>query len=352
MATAHAGPDRSGQAGCRCSTGSTTSRSPSTSTPTPTSPGTTRTTHRPRRPALGARPATTRSARPPGTARLPPPPRARLGCELVASKMKIGLHFESILKRGLLEFASTLPNGAPEFRYAYHEVIEEAQHSLMFQEFVNRSGLRRGRAAPGRTGSAAAGSSGSAGASPSCSSCSCSAARTRSTTCSAASCGPAGTCTRCSSGSCASTSPRRPATSPSPATTSSAPCPGLPRRRRVRLAVAAPLILGTMAQMMLKPSPAARRQVPDPAGGHRRGVHAQPAPPGRDRRLAGQGEEAVRRARARPGAVPDAVAAAAAGWAVLTAVRQADGSRAAGTVRATRRGRCAEGGVPVHRPRA
>src|SRR5439155_21822346 len=26
-----------------------------------------------------------------------------------------------------------------EYRYAYHEVIEEAQHSLMFQEFVNRS---------------------------------------------------------------------------------------------------------------------------------------------------------------------------------------------------------------------
>ena len=46
-----------------------------------------------------------------------------------------------MLKRGLLEFALALPNGAPEFRYAYHEVIEEAQHSLMFQEFVNRTGF-------------------------------------------------------------------------------------------------------------------------------------------------------------------------------------------------------------------
>jgi len=71
---------------------------------------------------------------------LPADKRARLGCELVASKMKLGLIFENILKRGLLEFAMTLPNGAPEFRYAYHEVIEEAQHSLMFQEFVNRTG--------------------------------------------------------------------------------------------------------------------------------------------------------------------------------------------------------------------
>ncbi len=67
--------------------------------------------------------------------------RSRLGCELVASQMKMGLVFENILKRGLLEFAATLPNGAPEFRYAYHEVIEEAQHSLMFQEFVNRTGF-------------------------------------------------------------------------------------------------------------------------------------------------------------------------------------------------------------------
>ena len=72
---------------------------------------------------------------------LPAVTRARLGCDLVASKMKIGLIFESILKRGLLEFTATLPNGAPEFRYAYHEIIEEAQHSLMFQEFVNRSGF-------------------------------------------------------------------------------------------------------------------------------------------------------------------------------------------------------------------
>ena len=72
---------------------------------------------------------------------LPAPARARLGCDNTASKMKTGLQFESILKRGLLEFADSLPNRSPEFRYAYHEVIEEAQHALMFQEFVNRSGF-------------------------------------------------------------------------------------------------------------------------------------------------------------------------------------------------------------------
>jgi hypothetical protein len=67
--------------------------------------------------------------------------RARIGLHMTATFMKIGLQFEGVLKRGLLEFALKLPNGAPEFRYAYHELIEEAQHSLMFQEFVNRTGF-------------------------------------------------------------------------------------------------------------------------------------------------------------------------------------------------------------------
>jgi hypothetical protein len=72
---------------------------------------------------------------------LPPDERAALGLDMIAAKMKTGLQFEGILKRGLLLYAADLPNQSPEFRYAYHEVIEEAQHSLMFQEFVNRSGF-------------------------------------------------------------------------------------------------------------------------------------------------------------------------------------------------------------------
>jgi hypothetical protein len=73
--------------------------------------------------------------------------RSRLGLHLIVSNMKAGLQFENILERGLLEYAFALPDRSPEFRYAYHEVIEESQHSLMFQEFVNRSGLE----APGLT---------------------------------------------------------------------------------------------------------------------------------------------------------------------------------------------------------
>jgi hypothetical protein len=67
--------------------------------------------------------------------------RSRIGLHLYATFMKIGYEFESVLKRGLLEYAAKLPSGSPEFRYVYHEVIEEAQHSLMFHEFVNRTGF-------------------------------------------------------------------------------------------------------------------------------------------------------------------------------------------------------------------
>lgn len=67
--------------------------------------------------------------------------RALIGLHSIVGHMRVGLVFESVLKRGLLEFAMTLPGSAPEFRYSYHEVIEEAQHSLMFNEFIQRSGL-------------------------------------------------------------------------------------------------------------------------------------------------------------------------------------------------------------------
>ena len=72
---------------------------------------------------------------------LPQATRAQFGMELIASFAKIGSQFENVLQRGLLEFALRLPNGSPEYRYCLHEVIEEGQHSLMFQEFVSRTGL-------------------------------------------------------------------------------------------------------------------------------------------------------------------------------------------------------------------
>jgi hypothetical protein len=73
-------------------------------------------------------------------AALPPEERAAVGAFRWAACMKTGWHFENLLQRGLLRHAFALPNGAPEFRYLHHEIIEESQHTLMFQEFVNRTG--------------------------------------------------------------------------------------------------------------------------------------------------------------------------------------------------------------------
>ena len=70
-----------------------------------------------------------------------PEERAAIGLWRVATAMKIGLQFENLLKRGLLNYAYRLPNGSPEFRYVYHETIEEGHHGMMFQEFVNRTRL-------------------------------------------------------------------------------------------------------------------------------------------------------------------------------------------------------------------
>ncbi|GLZ14331.1 hypothetical protein Acsp04_45660 [Actinomadura sp. NBRC 104425] len=67
--------------------------------------------------------------------------RAQIGLWRIATAMKIGLQFENLLKRGLLNYAYRLPNGRPEFRYVYHETTEECHHGMMFQEFVNRTGM-------------------------------------------------------------------------------------------------------------------------------------------------------------------------------------------------------------------
>jgi len=75
----------------------------------------------------------------------PPHIRSRIGLHIVVCSMQIGVEFENILTRGLLGFAMKLPVGAPEFRYVYHEAIEESHHSLMFREFVNRAGLDPGK---------------------------------------------------------------------------------------------------------------------------------------------------------------------------------------------------------------
>jgi hypothetical protein len=58
-----------------------------------------------------------------------------------ANVAKVGLHFESILIRGLMQYTFWVPNGSPEYRYCLHESVEECNHTMMFQEMVNRMGV-------------------------------------------------------------------------------------------------------------------------------------------------------------------------------------------------------------------
>ncbi|WP_132993223.1 AurF N-oxygenase family protein [Gordonia zhaorongruii] len=79
---------------------------------------------------------------------LPQEKQIRIGMWRQANVAKVGLQFESILIRGLMQYADHLPNGDKRFRYVTHESKEECNHTLMFQELVNRidmptHGMRR-----------------------------------------------------------------------------------------------------------------------------------------------------------------------------------------------------------------
>ncbi|MCP2278498.1 AurF N-oxygenase family protein [Nocardia amikacinitolerans] len=72
---------------------------------------------------------------------LPKHKQIELGKYRQANVAKVGLQFESILISGMVIHNFGLPNGSPEFRYCSHEMIEEHNHTLMFQEMVNRIGI-------------------------------------------------------------------------------------------------------------------------------------------------------------------------------------------------------------------
>ncbi|MQY17513.1 AurF N-oxygenase family protein [Nocardia macrotermitis] len=71
---------------------------------------------------------------------LPLERQIEIGRWRVANVVKVGLAFETVLIRGLMQYVLKLPNGAPEFRYCMHEMTEECNHIQMFQELVNRIG--------------------------------------------------------------------------------------------------------------------------------------------------------------------------------------------------------------------
>src|ERR1700742_3552608 len=66
--------------------------------------------------------------------------KIKIGMWRQANVAKVGLHFESILIRGLMNYTFWVPNGSPEYRYCLHESVEECNHTMMFQEMVNRVG--------------------------------------------------------------------------------------------------------------------------------------------------------------------------------------------------------------------
>ncbi|MHB1137362.1 MAG: AurF N-oxygenase family protein [Microthrixaceae bacterium] len=73
---------------------------------------------------------------------LPLDERARIGALRVAACVTTAWQFENLLQQGLLHRALHLRGQDEEFRYLHHEIIEESQHTLMFHEFVRRTGFR------------------------------------------------------------------------------------------------------------------------------------------------------------------------------------------------------------------
>ncbi|MFD4353505.1 diiron oxygenase [Nocardia sp. NPDC058518] len=69
---------------------------------------------------------------------LPLEKRIEIGKVRQANVAKVGLQFEAILIVGMMQHIFNLKNNDPEFRYCSHEMIEEHNHTLMFQEMVNR----------------------------------------------------------------------------------------------------------------------------------------------------------------------------------------------------------------------
>ena len=72
---------------------------------------------------------------------LPVERQIEIGLWRQANILKVGLQFENILIRGIMQYVFSLRNGSPEFRYLTHEATEECHHTQMFQETVNRIGI-------------------------------------------------------------------------------------------------------------------------------------------------------------------------------------------------------------------
>ena len=71
---------------------------------------------------------------------LPVEKQIEIGLWRQSNVMKVGLQFENILIRGIMQYVFAQENGSAEFRYLTHEATEECHHTQMFQQGVNRIG--------------------------------------------------------------------------------------------------------------------------------------------------------------------------------------------------------------------
>jgi len=67
--------------------------------------------------------------------------KVRLSLHEVASLMATGIWFENILKHKFIAYLYDHDPNDANFRYMLHEVADECRHSMMFGEFVRRSGV-------------------------------------------------------------------------------------------------------------------------------------------------------------------------------------------------------------------
>jgi hypothetical protein len=67
--------------------------------------------------------------------------QVEVGLARLATMWAVAISFEWGLQYGLLGMAAQLPPGSPVWRYVHHEIVEEARHTLMFQEFIQQTGL-------------------------------------------------------------------------------------------------------------------------------------------------------------------------------------------------------------------
>jgi hypothetical protein len=67
--------------------------------------------------------------------------RSGIGLRRIVQLLDTGIRLEGALTQGLLSYISDLPDADAVRRYSRHEIIEEMKHSLLFDEFITRSGM-------------------------------------------------------------------------------------------------------------------------------------------------------------------------------------------------------------------